>query len=728
VNRAPEGLLLDNALALDSGAGSSFGVISASDRNAGSVLTFSLEGPNANLFHVDPSSGALEWVGDSQLDVGVGVVAFDVGLRVKDEHGSSMARTVRVSVEPVNDDVSAFSVVVNPLAENSAGVVARFSVVDPDPGETFTYSLTGHGAELFDVDPLTGTVSLVAGVSYEDVAAFDLLLTVTDSSGHVKSSALAINVVDVNEPFTVDFISSELFAWEGMTAGQTVGSLTLLDPDAGETFSVSGLPSFLEWVDGNIVVVGPLPPDAESRILALQVLDSKGEFSRTVEIELKVFRPPVGEDVAVLNGIIARGIRLNENSHDITDVANFQAVQIGDVGKITWSLTDPYGLFQIDSETGHMFYNGNAPYGNPDFETNQTFTVLVTAVGERGEPRTIPWTVRLQDVVEAPIFNAAGQSTFSASEGTETSFLASASASEGGGHLTYSFVGPSPEGFSIDSATGSINGVVPDFDKPGGGVTTFYVRATNELGEKTEKVFTLMSLNVNEHPLFDNGKISTDASGNVSLNSSGPMSNLTLKENYNGRILDIKFSDPDVGDSLTYAIVGENNPGFFTLIDRGNGTVSVATKQGYLDYETSPKFYDLTVRATDKDGLFVDHSVHVDLKNVNEGSYLSLVYEGFNGPYDPRGLRRLDDTHIGFYFVVSNDPEGDPIHWSTSNFGGWTRSLEFVGTEYRDGQSSYAHFILTHGKPTTGYGDAEFSVTVHDDQGYSFTSFQRFGV
>ena len=67
-------------------------------------------------------------------------------------------------------------------------------------------------------------------------------------------------------------------------------------------------------------------------------------------------------------------------------------------------------------------------------------------------------------------------------------------------------------------------------------------------------------------------------------------------------------SDPDVGDSLTYAITGGNTNGAFA-VDSVTGVITVANSP-VLDFEATPTFV-LTVEVQDAGGLTDDASVTI---------------------------------------------------------------------------------------------------------------------
>ena len=83
----------------------------------------------------------------------------------------------------------------------------------------------------------------------------------------------------------------------------------------------------------------------------------------------------------------------------------------------------------------------------------------------------------------------------------------------------------------------------------------------------------------------------------------------------------VSASDPDAGDTLSYAITG-GDPGGAFAIDSATGEITVADSS-QLDFETSPVF-NLTVTVTDAGGLTDTAAVTVNVTDVNEAPTVSL--------------------------------------------------------------------------------------------------------
>ena len=113
-----------------------------------------------------------------------------------------------------------------------------------------TYSITGgNGAGLFEIDPITGEVSLASGQSLDAETATSHVLTITASDGTapVDTSTVTITVTDVDEfdvSAPVDNNAAANAVNENAANGATVG-VTAFASDAdgttnGVTYAITG--------------------------------------------------------------------------------------------------------------------------------------------------------------------------------------------------------------------------------------------------------------------------------------------------------------------------------------------------------------------------------------------------------------------------------------------------------------------------------------------------------
>jgi len=178
----------------------------------------------------------------------------------------------------------------------------------------------------------------------------------------------------------------------------------------------------------------------------------------------------------------------------------------------------------------------------------------------------------------------------------------------------------------------------------------------------------------------------------------------------------VAASDPDVGDTLTYAITGGNTDGAFT-IDGATGQITVSNSVA-LNYEVNPIF-DLSVEVTDTEGLTDTATVTIGLNDVQEPPVAGDdVYETDQG----------NTLVVPAAGVLGNDqdPDGDPL--ATTLIAGpanGSLTLNADGSfEYtpNGGFSGADTFTYVANDGAEDSNEATVTITVADVGGYTFDS------
>ncbi|KAF0883542.1 CDHR2 protein, partial [Crocuta crocuta] len=186
-------------------------------RQGGSNGTFllSTRGPDAEAFSVSPERAA------GSVDVQVLVrapalvdyerktVMLVQVLATDSVSGNSSAALVTIHIRDINDHRPTFthsSYNLSVLENSPDGTVVTNSIhaFDPDTGEggRITYSLLpGNGADIFEVDPVSGTVTVRKSelLDREKQAVYYLTLQATDGGNLSTSTTLLVTVLDVND-------------------------------------------------------------------------------------------------------------------------------------------------------------------------------------------------------------------------------------------------------------------------------------------------------------------------------------------------------------------------------------------------------------------------------------------------------------------------------------------------------------------------------------------------
>lgn len=141
--------------------------------------------------------------------------------------------TITNNKAPTDIALSSSSIFENQPIGSTVGL---FSSADPNSGDTFTYTLLPGGADnaLFSISG--SSLRTAAIFNYETKSSYSILVRSTDQSGLFFDKPFNITITDVNES-PLDITLSSTSMPENQPAGTTVGMLSTVDPDAGNTFS-----------------------------------------------------------------------------------------------------------------------------------------------------------------------------------------------------------------------------------------------------------------------------------------------------------------------------------------------------------------------------------------------------------------------------------------------------------------------------------------------------------
>ncbi|MEB3339349.1 DUF4347 domain-containing protein [Okeania sp.] len=146
---------------------------------------------------------------------------------------------------PPNSSPTDINLSNNRINENVAAntVVGTLSSVDPDAGDTFTYTLVaGTG----DTDNSAFTIygnqlKIKNSPDYESKSSYTIRVQTTDAEGASYQEQLTINVKDVNDTpensAPTDIKLSNKRINENVAANTVVGTFSTVDPDTGDTFT-----------------------------------------------------------------------------------------------------------------------------------------------------------------------------------------------------------------------------------------------------------------------------------------------------------------------------------------------------------------------------------------------------------------------------------------------------------------------------------------------------------
>ncbi|MDX6585328.1 MAG: hypothetical protein QOI10_4512, partial [Solirubrobacterales bacterium] len=233
VNHAPT---ITSSTSVTVGEGTSSSTVvytgTATDLDAGDIITWSLTGADAGAFTIDNATGAVTFNSspdfETQSSYSINVVASDGTVT------STQAVTVGISdVAPGNTSATSVSV---PEGTGTSTVVYTAAATDVRGGAV-SFSLTGADAGAFTIDSATGAVTFNASPDFETQSSYSFSVVASDGT-LTSSQAVTIAVTDVAPAITS---STSVSVPEGSSTSTVVYTAAATDVQGGAvSFTLTG--------------------------------------------------------------------------------------------------------------------------------------------------------------------------------------------------------------------------------------------------------------------------------------------------------------------------------------------------------------------------------------------------------------------------------------------------------------------------------------------------------
>ncbi|NER39686.1 MAG: hypothetical protein F6J93_38090 [Oscillatoria sp. SIO1A7] len=547
------------------------------------------------------------------------------------------------------------------VLENSpnGALIGNLTTTDPNPGDTHSYLLLDNADNRFNV---VGNQLFVADgtlLDFEANTSHNINVVTIDSAGGVFEKTFTIAVTDVDETIPnsppVDIALSNRVVAENSASGTIVGDLSTTDPDPGDTHSYT----LLDDAGGRFAVAGSQLVVANGTLLDFENNSSHPITLRTTDAAgnslNKIFTIAVGDvaepipnspptDIFLSNSIIA------ENSANNTFVGSLTTADPdpGDTHVYTL-LDDAGGRFAI---AGNQLIVANG--GLLDFETNTGHNITVRTADSAGNVFDQTLAIAVSNMDETVPNNPPTDIVLSNSviaenspNGAVVGDLTTTDPNSGDTH-SYTLVDNAEGRFAISGSQLVVaDGALLDFE-----TTTSHnitLRSTDSQGLTFDEVVAISVSNANEAP--------TDIE----------LSNTSVNENsVNGTVVgNLSPTDPDIGDTHTYTLENDAE-GRFTIV----GSQLVVANGSLLDFETNAS-HNVTVRATDAQGLTFAENFTITVNNLNETPIVNN--DTINGSGGQPLVGTTGDDNIvypGFAPVTTtaanllandSDPDGDAL-------------------------------------------------------------------
>ena len=473
-------------------------------------------------------------------------------------NGGSTA-TVSVTVTCANDAPTDIALDNTTVAEDqpTGTAVGTFTTVDPDTGDTHTYTLVAGAGDTDNASfQIVGDeLQTNAVFDFETKSSYSIRVRTTDNgSGNLFfEEQFTITVTDGNDAPT-DIALDDTTVDEGLPAGTAVGNFTTTDPNGGDTHTYTLVAGTGDTDNASFTIVGNQLQTAaifdfetqSSYSIRVRTTDS-GSGSLSFEKQFTITVVSVNEaptDIALGNASVA------ENQASGTAVGNFSTTDPDAGDTHTYTLVAGTG----DTDNGSFQIVGNQLRTNAvfDFETKSSYSVRVRSTDAGGLFFEEAFTIAVTNVNETPTDIALDNSSVNENQPSGTAVgNFSTTDPDAGDTFTYTLVAGAG---STDNASFQIVGnqlqTAAMFNFEVKNSYSIRVRSTDAGGLFVEEAFTISVLDVPEPPVA--GDDAYDTIGNTRLEVRNVATADGPKVVVIGDVMD-NDTDPDAGATLSVA-------------------------------------------------------------------------------------------------------------------------------------------------------------------------------
>jgi|GEM_PF-1973138 len=238
VNDAPTLALSANSIDENEAVGTAIATISTTDEDAGaSAATLSLVSGATDNDQFSISGTELQTAASFDYEA---KSSYDVTIRADDGNGGITDKVFTISVNDINEAPTDITVDATNVDENVpvGTLIGNISTADPDAGDTHSYevitTLSYNGADYAPVTVSDGRVYTAIPIDFETLPALAVEFKSTDAGGLSVNTSINFTVNDLNEAPTKVEVSASTIA-ENESVGTAIGTLSAMDPDAGDT-------------------------------------------------------------------------------------------------------------------------------------------------------------------------------------------------------------------------------------------------------------------------------------------------------------------------------------------------------------------------------------------------------------------------------------------------------------------------------------------------------------
>ena len=572
-------------VAEDAVVGYAVGTVSATDPDEDDEVSYSITaGDGDGKIAIDDGTGAITVAAALDHET---TDAYTLTVEASDGQNGTATVAVMVSVTDVAEDPSfdeasyAFDVAEDASVNHTVGTV---SATDPDEDDEVSYAITaGNGDGKFNIGDGTGEITVAASLDHETADEYTLTVEASDGQNGTATVTVMVTVTDVAEDPSFDEVSYAFEVAEDAVVGYAVGTVSATDPDEDDEVSYSITAGdgdgkiAIDDGTGAITVAASL--DHETTDAYTLTVEASDGQNGTVTVAVMVSVTDVAEDPSFDEAGYAFDVA--EDASVNHTVGTVSATDPDEDDEVSYSITvgNGDGKFNIDVGTGAITVAAAL-----DHEAADEYVLTVEADDGSGGTATVTVTVTVTDVVESPPPPPTGL----AATLVEGVFTVSWTALDGTAKYEVQHRTDAadsqwtalPETTDLSVTHAPADGPVCSTEY------RFRVRAYGD-GDTYAEMWGVESdvepvETATCPPEFDNASYFFFIRDTAAVNSA---------------VGSVSATDPDQGDTLSYAITAGNGDGKFTI----NGTTGQLTVSGAFDIAATPAYF-LTVEASDGQG------------------------------------------------------------------------------------------------------------------------------
>ena len=548
-------------------------------------------------------------------------------------------------------------------------VVGQVYASDPD-GDAVTFSLVDDAGGRFAIDASTGVITAAVALDYEGANSHQLQVRVTDATGAYSDEIAIISVADQQEAAVIGGGDSASVTEDSAASLTANGTLSINDPDSGESQFSAGNYSGL-YGSVTLDAAGAWSYTASSSQAAIQALGDGETLMDTITIQSV---DGTNHDVTITingtnDGAVISGTNAGSASEDdavtliISGALTISDADAGQNQFASASHNGNYGTLTIDANGNWQYSADNSQAVIQALGVGDVLSETITVYSLDGTSHDI--NLSIQGSNDGPVLDIALLNQ-SATQDTAFSYQVPANTFSDldGDALAYSASladGSSlPAWLSFDASTGTLSGTPGNSDVGSVSVT---VTASDGLASASS-TFTLSVNNVNDVAVIsgtDAGAVTEDSA--PSLTVSGTLS----------------ISDPDVGESQFSAGNYSGLYGSVTLDAAGAWSYTASSSQAAIQALGDGETLMDTITIQSVDGT--NHDLTITINGTNDGAVISGTDAGSASEDDAgtliiSGALTISDADAGQNQFASASHNGNYGTLTIDANGNWQYSAD----------------------------------------------------